>query len=490
MRELYQSLGFTTNLFSKFSAEEELEYLDKVYVTPKYFNSLYTNLKDASSRFIIGSRGSGKTALIIQLKNALDGNNVFTYLIDNFENIPIKDNEKHFLYEIIQGVVSDFSLVLSKNPKLLRKLDNYEKEKLSFFVQEFFKTLSKREYLQRNNRIERFKTKNFFVNVYNNLLNKPINYLISGGVEIVSDMVSKALKLPNLANQDFYKNYLPQLKKSIPGRKFSINDFEYNSLKGILIDLCKIIKKTDYVNVVILLDKIDENRNLKGSINDVCTFIEELLKDTNLLMQTDFSLVFSIWDEVRNVLASRGVRFDKFRPIDVTWTNDEISEIINRRIKYFSDTPKKLEDYLVDVHEKSKIIELANSSPRDLFHLLSTIYDEQSLIDSNSTFFSREAINNGKLRFCKDYEYYALFPSNRNSKEDVFRNINRLLKNGKIIVKATDLGAALKVSAPTANSYIKIMSDYNFIKMTDEQYVYTIIDPKIAYLIEKGVVEI
>lgn len=112
----------------------------------------------------------------------------------------------------------------------------------------------------------------------------------------MSDMVSKALKLPSLANQDFFKNYLPELKKNIPGKKFSISDFEYNSLKGILIDLCKIIKKKGYMNVVILLDKIDENRNLKGSINDVCTFIEEILKDINLLMQTDFSLVFSIWD--------------------------------------------------------------------------------------------------------------------------------------------------------------------------------------------------
>lgn len=490
MNELYQSLGFKTNLFSKFSAEEELEYLDKVYVTPKYFNSLYTNLKDASSRFIIGSRGSGKTALILQLKNALDNNNVFTFLLDNFESIPTKSNEKHFLYEIIQGIISDFSLNLSKNPSLLKKLDKYDKEKLSFFIQEFFKTLSKREYLSRNNTIKRFKTKNVLIDFYNNILNKPINYFVSGGIELVSDMISKSLKLPNLSNQDFYKNYIPEIKKFAPGKKLSIEEFDYNSLKGILIDVCKIIKKTGYVNVVILLDKIDENRNLKGSINDICTFIEEVLKDTNLLMQTDFSLVFSIWDEVRNVLASKGVRFDKFRPIDVTWTNEEISEIINRRIKYFSDTPKKLEDYLVDVSEKNRIIELANSSPRDLFHLLSTIYDEQSLIDSNLKYFSRAAINNGKLKFCKDYEYYALFPSNRNSKEDVFRNINRLLKTGRTVLRANDLAAALKVSAGTANSYIKIMSDYNFIKMTEEQYVYKIIDPKINHLIENNTVEI
>lgn len=490
MKELYQSLGFNSNLFSKFSAEEELNYLDKVYVAPKYFNSLYTNLREASSRFIIGSRGSGKTALIIQLKKALDENQIFTFLLDNFENIPIKNNEKYFLLEIIQGIISDYSLVLSKNPKLLKKLDKYEKEKLSFFVQEFFKTLSKREYLTRNDSIKRFKTKNRFIDFYNNILNKPINYLVSGGVELVSDMISKSLKLPSISNDDFYKNYVPEIKTSSPQRKMTIDDFDYNSLKGILIDLSKIIKKTGYFNVVILIDKIDENRNLKGAINDVCSFVEEILKDTNLLMQNDFSLVFSIWDEVRNVLASRGVRFDKFRPIDVTWTNEEISEIINRRIRYFSEKPKKLEDFLVDTNEKDAIIELANFSPRDLFHLLSTIYDEQSVIDSEATFFSREAITKGKLKFCKEYEYYALFPSNRSSKEDVFRNINRLLRTGKKVLKANDIAAVHKVSGVTANSYIKIMTDFNFIKMTDEQYVYQINDPKIAYLIENSVSEI
>jgi hypothetical protein len=490
MKELYQSLGFRTNLFSKYSAEEELNYLDQVYVSPKYFNSLYSNLKDASSRFIIGSRGSGKTALIIQLKKSLDENNVFTYLIENFENIPTKNNEKYFLLEILQGIVSDYSLALSKNPILLKKLDKYDKEKLSFFVEQFFKTLSKREYLNRNNSIKRFQTKNKFINLYNNVLNRPINYLVSGGVELLSDVVSKSLNLPRIPNDNFYKNYLPEIKTITPERKITTNDFDYNSLKDILIDLSKIIKKSGYTNVVILLDKIDENRNLKGAINDICTFIEEILKDTNLLMQNDFSVVFSIWDEVRNVLASRGVRFDKFRPIDVTWTNEEISEIINKRIEFFSDKPKKLEDFLVDESEKDNLIKLANFSPRDLFHLLSTIYDEQSLINSEVTFFSREAINKGKIKFCKEYEYYALFPSNRNSKEDVFRNINRLLKTGKNILKANDIAAAHKVSGVTANSYVKIMSDFNFLKMTDEQYLYQVNDPKIAYLIDSKIPEI
>ena len=490
MKELYQSLGLTTNLFSKFSAEEEVEYLDSIYVIPKYFNSLYSNLKDASSRFIIGSRGSGKTALILQLKNALENENVYTYLLDNFENIPKRDNEKHFIFEIIQGITSDFSLILAKNPSLLKKLDKFEKEKLSFIIEQFFKTLSKKEYLDRNNRVKRFKMQNRLKEFFNFYLNKPINLLISGGIEIFSDSVAKSLGLPKVQAQNFYKNYFPEFKISTPEKKLTIKDFEYNSLKDILIDLCKIIKKSGYKNVVILIDKIDENRNLKGSINDVCNFIEEILKDTNLLMQNDFSLVFSIWDEVRNVLASRGVRFDKFRPIDVTWTNKEITEIINKRIGFFSNNSKEIDNLLFNRDEKNGIIELANYSPRDLFHLLANIYDEQSVIDSSSTFFTQEAITNGKLKFCKEYEYYALFPSNRNSKDDVFRNINRLLKTAKIKLKSNDIASVLKVNPATANSYIKIMSDFNFIKMTDEQYVYNVIDPKIRHMIENKIIEI
>ncbi|WP_140486247.1 ATP-binding protein [Flavobacterium sp. GSA192] len=490
MNELYQSLGLKNNLFSKFSAEEEEEYLNDIYVQPKYFNSLYSNLKGASSRFIIGSRGSGKTALILQLKKSLEENNVYTFLLDNFENIPNKDNERHFILEIIQGITSDFSLTLSKNPKLLKNLDKFEKEKLSFIIQEFFKTLSKREYLERNDKIKRFKTKNAFLEFFNSYLNKPVNLLVSGGIEIISDTVAKSLGLPKVQNDEFYKNYIPDFKTKIPEKKISFDNYDYNSLKNILIDLSKIIRKVGYHSVVIMIDKIDENRNLRGSINDVCNFIEEILKDTNLLMQSDFGVVFSIWDEVRNVLASRGVRFDKFRPIDVTWTSDEIIEIINKRIGFFSDKTNNIQDLLVDSNEKDGIIKLANNSPRDLFHLFANIYDEQSVIDSNSTYFSREAINSGKLKFCKEYEYYALFPSNRNSKDDVFRNINRLLKTGKTTLRSNDIASVLKVNPATANTYIKIMSDFNFIKMTDEQYVYNIIDPKIKHLIENKTIEI
>jgi energy-coupling factor transporter ATP-binding protein EcfA2 len=490
MTELFQSLGLNQNPFSKFSAEEELEYLKEIYVTPKYFNSLFSDLKSGSSRFIIGSRGSGKTALMHQLKDILETSKVFVLFIDNFDGMPTKENEKHFLYNLIQKLVTDYCLVISQNPKLLKKLNEFEKEKLSFFIEQFFKTLSRKEYEDRYNKVTSFKTKNFFKNLYNNYFNKPINFLISGGVEIIADTVSKSFSLPSVKTDDFFKNYVPTIPVTTPKKNSAIDSYDYNSLKEILIDLTAIIKKTDYDNVVILFDKIDEYRELKGSINDVCIFIESILKDTNLLMQNNFSLVFSIWDEVRNELASSGIRFDKFKPIDVTWTTDEISKILNNRIKFFGENSKSADSLLEDSSELMKLIDLSNTSPRDLLHLFGAIYDEQTLIDINSRFLSNQSINKGKMKFCKEYEYYALFPSKRNSKEDVFRNINRLLKTGKVVLRATDFVTSLKVSTPTANSYIKIIQDFNFTKMTDQQYVYEISDPKLKFLIEKGVNEI
>jgi len=48
---------FKEHPFSKFSAEEEIEYLNDIYFKANYYSEIFNNLKTSSSRFIIGSIG-------------------------------------------------------------------------------------------------------------------------------------------------------------------------------------------------------------------------------------------------------------------------------------------------------------------------------------------------------------------------------------------------------------------------------------------------
>ena len=494
MTELHTSLGLIGDPFSHFSAEEEINYLKNIYINPKYYNSLRANLKNGSSRFIVGSRGSGKTALILSLFDTLSSDDTICIMFDAFDSVPKKDNEKHFIYQTIQKIIVQYCLCLEKHPHLLKKLDKFDKEKLAFFIEQFFKTISRREYENRVNRITKFKRINFIKQIWNYFFNKPINFLISGGVEILSDTVAKSLGLLKINSEDFFKNNLPSAELKNPKATSTLEDYDYQSLKEILSDLCLLIKKSGYKNVVVFFDKIDEFRTLNGAINDIATFIEPIVKDTQLLMNNNFSFVFSVWDEVKDALNSRGVRFDKFQPIDVSWSKEDLKSIIDKRVKYFSNNSKNTSDLLEKSHLLDEIISLSFRSPRDMLLIFSKIYQEQDNANSSSNVLTEESVKSGKLKFCKDYDYYSVYPSKRGSKADVTTNINRLLRIKKKVLKTNDFVSIAKMSTPTAISYIGILKNFNFIKELAEKDgnapQYEVIDPKISHLIDSNVDEI
>src|SRR5690606_6374269 len=167
--ELYERLKFKKNPFSTFSAEEERKFLDDVFIYPNNYNSLRSDIIENRSRFIIGARGIGKTALIYKLKSELEQNNVFAVLIDDFEGIPTKNNKRQFLKLMITESIKLFCATISKNPSLLKNLDKKDKEKLSFIIAEFFRSLSIREYEEYYNKATKFKSRNFIRNIYNKL---------------------------------------------------------------------------------------------------------------------------------------------------------------------------------------------------------------------------------------------------------------------------------------------------------------------------------
>lgn len=493
MGELFDKLGFLENPFSRFSAEEEVDYLEDIYIQPRYFQSLLSDLLSGASRFVFGERGSGKSALILELNRELSKRNALSVLIQKYDDIPLENNDKHLLLLIIRNILNNFIIALTKNPFLLKKLNKYDKEKLSILIRDFYRSISKQEYEDVYNKVTKFKTKNLLKRLFN-AINRPINIAISSSIEIGSDFICKSLNLPKVANTTFYKSYLPELKIETLSQNEKESYFlqSYKLLKDTLIDLTRLIQKVGYVNTIVFMDRIDEYRALDGKINNMVLFTEQILKDTDLLYQNGLSLVFSIWTEVKRKLNEKGVRFDKFKPIDITWTNEDIARILQKRLDHFAiNKPYNMEQLFESIEELDSLIELAHKSPRDLIRLFSTIYDEQSIKNINSSKLEALCILEAKVRFCKEYDYYSIFPSKMGTKEDIVSIINKMLRVGKIYFRSTDLVNVFKFSTQSANSYIKIMKDYSLIIENDQVATstkeYIITDPKVKFLINNKI---
>lgn len=494
--ELYENLGFKSNPFSTFSAEEEVDFIDDIFVKPLYLNTLKSDISSGHSRFILGARGVGKTSLIYKLKSNCEKNNIFSVVIDDFVGIKKTKNKSELLILLIEVLIRDYSLTLAKNPSKLSKLNSVDKEKLAFFIESFFKSMSQTEFEKYYNRVTKFKQKNFFKKVYNNLFHRPLNVLISGAVEVVSDTVRNSIGLPNPNKSKFFKAYLPEFPVDEPSlNKLSENlKKDEKALKGILEDLSIIISKSGFGKPVAFFDKIDEYPLLSGNIASISKFIEEFLKDTTLLLSNNYSLVFSLWDALKSELDSSGVRFDKIKPVNISWSDVQLREVLIKRLVFFSHNKIGPTNFIQSSEDLNNIISLSSGSPRYLFRLLSVVYDQQNNKNPNSNCIEQDFINDSLLVYCKSFEFYAVFPGKRGTKEDVMTSVNRLLRVGKKELTTKDFISQFKVSNPTGINYIKSQQEFGLVtrigNTEGKTYLYEVQHPVIKFLIDNKVTSI
>jgi hypothetical protein len=496
--ELHENLGLSKNPFSKYSAEEELDFLSDIFYKPNYYNSLLSDLSSGVSRFIIGQRGHGKSSIIHQLRNDLNAKNSFTIVIDRFDSIPLKNNEKELLILLIEEIISQAAIYFFKNKSELKKINKIEKEKFSIFIKLFFKTLSTQEYEDVFYSVKKVRITNLIKRLYNNFFVGSLNGLANGAVNVTSSAISQSIGLGNIQNEVVAKQYFPELKE------FDIQNFaslhsstlEKTRLKQILDDVINILNKAGFSSIVILFDKVDEFQLLNQDINKIASFSQEILTDTELLLNNKFSIAFSLWSEIKSSL-SRTVRFDKFKAIDVRWNDSDLELLINKRLKYFSIEKHITLDRLIEnENDRKELVEMSNKSPRDLISALSYIYEEQANSSiENISVFESVAVSRGFINFCKNYDYFSLYPSKTGKGQDVNSMINRILRVRKIEFSISDINTIFNQRSSQSEGQIKTMLNYNLIKANQvygqgsTQY-YTVVDPKVKYLIKRATISL
>ncbi|MBR1799042.1 MAG: hypothetical protein IJ789_05095 [Bacteroidales bacterium] len=487
------------NPFAQYSAEEELDALKEYYYEQQYYQELVDLAKEGVSRFVLGQRGQGKSATIYHLFDDLQRNKILPVLITRYDNIPENNNENYFLYSIIQGITFGIAKELYVNKKLRSKLNKSQKTEIAILIEAFYDQQHADEFLRCSKGIATKRRKNALKRIWNVFLKKPVNSLISAGVQVSVQLIqSYAGVTPDfsIVGHEYFEGFKIEEFQNVSREK--LVSWPTERLIKIIHNMQAIAEKLGHESIVILFDKIDEVKDISTDINKVAEFIFDLLSDTDLLYTNKLSIVMSLWSEIKKALNQKGVRFDKFKEIDIRWRNEELAALINKRLTYFSidkSNSVSFQSLLPNKDDQTKILKIADGSPRSLITLLSYIINEESETNDIVS-FSSSAIYNGCLAYCKKFDYYSQQPVRTGKNSDIINWINRLLRMKLTSFSIRQYSDFFKVSnLKTAQRHINDLIKYNLVKdslypASDGTTLYEVVDPRINYLIVNGIVDL
>ncbi len=478
--------------FSKLSAEEELEALEYLFYKPSFYNELISLAKNGNSRFILGQRGDGKSSIIYKLENDLKSQNTLPILITRYDGYPAIKNECYFLYSITQALTFEIAKHLFEKPKDKKYLNKTQEAQLSLFIQAFYDPHTAPQFVELAKAITKKKKRKAIFGFLNSNI-RFLNKLVKNAVQLTSVSLNSFLQLNGKGVQ--IDNLLGELSISdinLIGKE-EIIGWGKDKLVRIVSNLKDIAVSLGYHSVIILFDKIDECQLVGTDVEKVAEFTSEILTDTDFLYMQNISIVFSLWSEMKNSLGSKGVRYDKFKCVDIRWDTNGLENLIDKRLAFYSidrKNPVRLKSLIPDDGQRNEMLILANKSPRSMISLLGYISCEDNRNDIID--FSLPAISKGAIKFCKEFDYESLLPSRLGKSTDLINWIDKVLAIKRINFSLKEASQALGQTPNTTQQYVDYLKKISIIKdspLPDENGKprYDVIDPKIKYLISRGV---
>ena len=471
--------------------------MQKIFLKPRYYDALKSNAKQGNSRILVGQRGLGKSATIHMLFEDLKANRTLPLLITRYEGIPLTNNKGYFLYKIVQSLTKRLAEHLYKTPKDSKLLSREQKSYLSYLVEMFYDDEIAEDYLREAKVIKAKKRNNWFRRLFNRNL-RLINSVVNGVIKITSSVVRQSMGLSEsdetvTANAIFEEIPISEINSLSMKEVVEKGNDKLLSMLRLMIDMALKLK---YGSIVVLFDKIDEFAEINADVNKVTDFTLQILTDTDLLYTNKLSIVFSLWSEVKRTLNNRGVRFDKFQDIDISWRDDELEQIIDKRLLYYSinkDIPVTLKSLIPFDNDRKMILNLADGSPRSLISLMSRLYDEEignETANGNIVAFSSATISKGLMEFCRRFDYESLQPSKISDKNNYYNWLGKVLLMKKPYFTVSEICSVFSIKMATARTYISQMEKLGIISQDSSEgddLVYRTQDPRICYLMSRGI---
>lgn len=157
--------------------------------------------------------------------------------------------------------------------------------------------------------------------------------------------------------------------------------------------------------IYVLIDRVDETEETAANQEAAYRLISPLMHELRLLEQYPFAYKFFLPDYILPFYRADGGRSDRIRIYEASWTNNELDEMMQKRLAAYSQQRVESLPYLISPGESSgPLIRLsllfAHRSPRDLIRIWGRVVDEQLRIDASATAISADAVFSGIDTFC------------------------------------------------------------------------------------------
>lgn len=479
--EFYKSLGLKEYPFTVFTTELEQDKAKELFEPSTEYGPMMESFIANRSIIVLGERGVGKTAVKEDfVRNSFDR---ITSLITNFEKLSIPPEGIQVYKLILTSILNSIFDYITKKPLAIFRLTKSDKVYLSFLIYHY----SDEDSLQlMKTKIETVQH-NLVIRLLNAIYNNTRVLANYAGTVLENGLkryIAQNFGLLQYYDESIVHEFFPEYKLK------TIDDFTEREINfGEIEKIADLAARLSQKKPCIIFDSIDEDSRIRNDEDTISSFIESLLSDTKLLSCPKLQLVYFIWSTpYRFVIDS--IRSQKFYVPTIKWDNDHLVKVLNTRLKVFSENEicdfKSISEKQTDSYEE--IFEITNGVPRDLWHYMNKVFEEQYSIDKNSELLTIEAYKRALMRIVKETNYYEYYPRKSNARADsmdIYSYFGYLQKMKKIEFSKSqfrDEGGA----GSSATNYLINMERIGLVVKYNEgknQTKYRIKDKKIVYAV-------
>jgi hypothetical protein len=470
LKSLLELWGFSSHPFEAYTAENEPR-LPEYFVAPPYLDDMIGSASSMTPAVVFGARGIGKSAIRIHIENICGGKDseqqvggkalAITY--DDFskvadsgiESISLEGHLEAILNKSVTAALTVIASTVGDQDRpseeiISRYFPNLDKSIFSRLVQKYFAPMTE---LQREKAFR--GTYNYFHREALSITDR-INWF----QELWGSLRVPLIDIANIIQAVRGKDGITPVEA---GLKILKEPLSADVLLNDLYTLSAVTEQLGFDGWYILIDKVDEDEHTDSDATKSAKLVAPLLKNLRVLEVQRIGFKFFLWNQLRPILVEERVRLDKIRNWEMEWTEAELREMINRRLMAYSDGKVQslmdiTDEHALDIY--NTIIYYAMSSPREIAHILDSIFREHARHSNEDTgiLISEDSVNRGLDDYCvrriKD-----IYPAN------IVRTITKL---PRVLFTSGDVQSKLRISKQAASARLAKWSDDGYIERTED----------------------